>query len=166
MTKTFVVKSWIYDISYKFNNHCECKPSYCCTTQCSKCSTSTLTVRLKVTIPTFIIKYIPTQYKVIMVCNMICKTREEAMILLFATNPPLLWLHHAGKDVCSRTMQTAHTTTIVGQIDFRMKMSPNHLSTNGEEIIMVSWHGNTFGITGPLWGGLTGDRWFPLIKER
>ena len=32
-------------------------------------------------------------------------------------------------------------------------------------IKVISWHGNTFRITGPLWGESTGYQWIPLTKD-
>ena len=34
----------------------------------------------------------------------------------------------------------------------------------GSGIILTSWSGNAFRVTGPLWGESIGHRWIPLIK--
>ena len=40
-----------------------------------------------------------------------------------------------------------------------------HFQSAGEKLLMMtSQHGNTFPITGPLWGESTDHRWIPLTK--
>ena len=36
--------------------------------------------------------------------------------------------------------------------------------TAGDVVMMTSWHGNTFRMTGPLWGESTGNQWIPITK--
>ena len=33
-------------------------------------------------------------------------------------------------------------------------------------VMTISWHGNNFLITGPLWGESTGQRWIPLTRSQ